>query len=271
MITSNNHHNGLGGIVDTPNSEHYLLALTACIDPSTGPARVVRRDPFLRLKDYCNALSFWLAHPDPRLRSILFLENSGFSLDTLKELVSTNNPFDKEIEFIQLKNNDYPPYVDYGYPELGMLDEGLQISELAKKSTYFIKITGRLVFPRITTLLNHLPANYLFAVDCRIPVLPTGNPPSVYASLMIFSVAFYKANLLDIKSRMNDVLSNMETMLYLKLMDYAGTPGAILRWPIQVSPIGYSAHWGTSYRSPSRKVKDGIRSLSRLIFPRLWI
>jgi hypothetical protein len=253
------------------SAKDYLLLLTACIDPSTGPARVVRSDPFMRLKDYCSALRFWLLNPDPRLSSILFLENSGYPLDDLRELAATSNPFDKRIEFIQLHNNDYPPFVDYGYPELEMLDMGLQSSELAKRSGYFIKVTGRLAFPRITSLLDRLPSNYLFAVDCRIPILPRGKTPAVYASLMIFSVSFYKTNLIDIKSRMNDVLSNTETMLYLKLMNYAGTPGAILRWPVQISPVGYSAHWGTNYGSPIRRAKDAIRQLSRTLFPKLWI
>ncbi|HKZ01416.1 MAG TPA: hypothetical protein VJ180_04210 [Pyrinomonadaceae bacterium] len=253
------------------SAKDYLLVLTACIDPSTGPARVVRSDPFVRLKDYSSALKFWLVNPDPRLRSILFLENSGHSLDVLKELAATHNPFDKRVEFIQLHNNDYPPFVDYGYPELEMLDLGLESSELVKRSGYFIKVTGRLAFPTISSLLNRLPPTYLFAVDCRIPMLPRGKTPAVYASLMIFSVSFYRANLMDIKSRMNDVLSNTETMLYLKLMDYAGRPGAILRWPVQVSPVGYSAHWGTNYGSPLRRAKDAIRQVSRRVLPDLWI
>jgi hypothetical protein len=249
----------------------YLLVLTACIDPSTGPARVVRSDPDVRLADYCRALEFWLRHPDPRLRSIVFVENSGYELKTVRQLVARNNPFGKTVEFIQLNNNNYPPYVDYGYPELGMLDQVLEVSELARKSKYFIKVTGRLIFPTLTHLLDHLPADYLFSVDCRVPMLPNGKPPGVFASLMIFSRSFYQSDLIDLKSKMNEVLSNLETMLYLKLMDYIDEPGAILRWPVHISPVGHGAHWNKSYDNSRGRVVNAIRTVSRIVVPQLWV
>jgi hypothetical protein len=249
----------------------YLLVLTACIDPSTGPARIDRSDPAVRLRDYSDALKFWLSYPDPRLRSILFLENSGYALDSLEQLVTQHNPYDKSVEFMQVENNNFPPELDYGYPELGLLDAAIETSELARHSRYLIKVTGRIVFPRLTELLNSLPDDYLFAVDCRVPMLPSGKPPGVYASLMIFSRTFYHDQLLDIKAKMNAVLCNVETMLYLKLLDYLDTPGAILRWPVEASPVGHGAHWNKSYQAPSSRVKNAIRSFSRVVCPRLWV
>lgn len=253
------------------NYNEYTVVLTACIDPGSGPATVVRKDPSVRLEDYRRSLIFWLSHPDPRLSSILFVDNSGYELSTLQEVARLNNPRAKDIEFLQLNDNNYPAYVDYGYPELRMLDETIARSRLARRAKYLIKVTGRLTFPGISRLLDSLPADYLFAVDCRIPVLPTGNPPWVYPTLMIFSSDFYKQHLLDLKSRMNDVLSNVETLLYLKLMNYCAEPGAILRWPVHISPLGYGAHSGRSYNTPRRKFMDAVRTASRVVCPRLWI
>lgn len=254
-----------------PLPTDYVLVLTACIDPSTGPARIIRKDPLVRLADYQQALQSWLLNPDPRLRSIVFVENSGYELKTLRQLVGRSNPFGKRVEFIQLRNNDYPPYVDYGYPELGMLDQVLAVSELARKSKYFIKVTGRLIFPTLTRLLDHLPSDYLFAVDSRVPMLPKGKPPGVYASLMIFSRMFYESELVDVKSKMNEVLCSIETMLYLKLMNYIDTPGAILRWPVHIASVGHGAHWNKSYTDSRGRVADAIRTVSRIITPQLWV
>lgn len=253
----------------SPNN--YLLVLTACIDPSSGPARLKLADPKMRFEQYRKALEHWLLASDPRLAKILFLENSGYPLDSLCELVDKGNPLKKQVEFIQLSNNNYPPYLDYGYPELGMLDEAANTSKLMAESKYFIKATGRLLFPTLSKLLNRLPADYLFAVDSHLPVFLISWSPGVNSNLMIFSVEFYKTQMLDVKSKMNDVFRNMETLLYYKLMDYYKTPGAILRWPINVDPVGYDAQWGKSYNTPRRKVISAARSVGRALLPGIWI
>ena len=249
----------------------YLLVLTGCIDPSSGHARLKLADPRIRLEQYRKALEHWLLATDPRLGKILFLENSGYPLDSLCELVDKNNPLQKQVEFVQLSNNNYPASLDYGYPELGMLDEATNTSKLMAQSKYFIKATGRLLFPKLSKLLNRLPADYLFAVDCHLPVYLISWSPGVNSNLMIFSVEFYETELLDVKSKMNDVFRNMETLLYYKLMDYYKTPGAILRWPINVDPVGYDAQWGKSYSSPRRKVIGAVRNVGRALLPGIWI
>jgi hypothetical protein len=253
------------------NSDDYLLVLTACIDPSSGTARLKLADPEIRLEQYRKALEHWLLATDPRLAKILFLENSGYPLDKLRELVDKGNPLRKQVEFIQVSNNNYPAHLDYGYPELGMLDEATNTSKLMAESKYFIKATGRLIFPKLSRLLNRLPADYLFAVDCHLPVYLISWSPGVNSNLMIFSVEFYKTQLLDVKSKMNDVFRNMETLLYYKLMDYYKTPGAILRWPISVDPVGYDAQWGKSYNTPRRRVISAARSVGRAFLPGIWI
>ena len=250
---------------------NYLLVLTACIDPSTGPARISLTDSLTRLEQYRKSLEYWLLSKDSRLAKILFLENSGYPLDKLRELVDKGNPLKKQVEFIQLSNNNYPAHLDYGYPELGMLDEAANTSKLMADSKYFIKATGRLLFPKLSKLLNRLPADYLFAVDCHLPVYLISWSPGVNSNLMIFSVEFYKTEMLDVKSKMNDVFRNMETLLYYKLMDYYKTPGAVLRWPISVDPVGYDAQWGKSYSSPRRKVIGAARSVGRALLPGIWI
>lgn len=124
-------------------SNEYLLVMTACIDPGAGHYRIDRADPDLRLSDYQHALRFWLAYPDPRTRRILFIENSGYPLDSLEAIAAAENPLHKEAEFISLHCNWYPETSHYGYAEMRMLDLGLQQSQLRRDTTHMIKVTGR--------------------------------------------------------------------------------------------------------------------------------
>ena len=249
----------------------YLLVLTACIDPSTSShVSVVIADPVVRLAQYEKALKYWLEVKDKRLATILFIENSGYCLDSLTRLAEQSNPHNKQVEFIQLSNNQFPAYLDYGYPELGMLDEAVNVSQLMRQAKYFIKATGRLTFPKLPRLLDLLPRDYHFAVDCRLPIM-TRTSPTVSSQLMVFSIQFYMSELVNVKARMNDIFRNMETLLYYKLMDYYGTVGAIMRWPINIDPVGYNAHWGGDYSSGRRKALSAVRAVGRCIVPGLWL
>src|ERR1700759_4800132 len=96
-------------------SNEYLLVMTACIDPSAGHYRIQRADPAVRLADYQHALRFWLAYPDQRVRRILFIENSGYPLDSLKAIPESENNLGKQVEFISLHCNWDPRTRHYGY------------------------------------------------------------------------------------------------------------------------------------------------------------
>src|SRR5579875_540446 len=145
----------------------YLLVLTATIKPAAAAAaEVYRKDPNLRLNDYLNPLRFWIAYPDPRLDKILFLENSGADLSAVRRLVDECDS-NKQVEILSVPGNNIPPGINYGYGEMEMLDCGLAQSELRRATTHMLKITGRLTFPTVTTLLDRLPATFDVAVDCR--------------------------------------------------------------------------------------------------------
>jgi hypothetical protein len=251
----------------------YLLVITACIDPSGGPARVVRADPAVRLEDYRAALRYWLAHPDRRLRDILFLENSGYSLDALREIARSENPLNKQVEFVSMRCNNFPEKTGHGYAELQMLDEGLPQSKLAAVAKYLIKVTGRLTFPDLPRLLDRLPDEYLFAVDSRNSVKFTRVPQVfVTTQLMIFSAEFYRTELAGIREQMlsRNILC-IENLFWDKLIPYRGRNGAILRWPVNVDPVGIAAHWEFDYRSGRKRLLSAARAVARVVTPWWWV
>ena len=99
----------------------YVLLMTACIRPSEINIRkhaIWRNDPKIRLNDYKKALDYWLIYPDQRISGIVFVENSGYNLDDLRELVAHGNVYQRKVEFLQYEANEIPPVLHYGYSEV---------------------------------------------------------------------------------------------------------------------------------------------------------
>ena len=121
------------------------------------PLSIDRADPAIRLLDYQQAAPFWLSYPDPRTRRILFIENSGYPLDSLEAIADSENPLHKVTEFISLNCNWYPETSHHGYAEMRMLDLGLQQSRLQRETTHMIRSPAPHL-PGAQQLLDHVPA-----------------------------------------------------------------------------------------------------------------
>jgi hypothetical protein len=249
----------------------YVVVMTACIDPGGRHPGLRRRDPETRKQDYQTALRFWVTHPDPRLRRVVFIENTGHPLQEFEESAAKANVHGKELEFISLECNECPPGVSYGYPELAMIDLSMSQSRLIRQSRYLIKATGRLRFPDLPRLLDRLPEDYLFAVDNRNYRLPGGPPMSFTTTqLMIFSVRFYTDHLIGLRENLTPALPLIEHLFYEKLMTFQGQPGAILRWPVSVDPRGMAGHGVKDYGSPKQRVISIARAACRVLLPGWW-
>ncbi len=256
----------------------YLLVMTACVDPRGGHYQIERADPLVRLKDYEDAFRFWLAYRDPRLRRILFLENSGYPLDSMRMLAEQANPLGKQVEFVSLNCNSYPPESHYGYAEMTMLDLGLQQSRLRAETTHMIKVTGRLTFPRLRRLLDRVPEDFDFVVDARVWRAPWKKHavPFMSTQLLLFSHAFYARH---IQTRYRDSAPvgrqrwMAESFLYKELtsMPRSGPHARLLRFPCNADPVGQPAHHGRPYGHPRRQVANLIRGAMRKVAPGWWI
>lgn len=240
----------------------YLVILTACIDPVKDSV-VMRSDPKVRLRDYQDGLSFWLNHPDPRLQRILFVDNSGYPLDALKSL-----PGAGKVEFISLDCNTYPPQNSYGYAEMRMIDLALQ--QTRQQSTHIIKATGRLTFPNISRLLDHIPLSIKFAVDARKWQTPWSQykRPFIPTQLMVFQRDFYASHLQTSYEEMVGTDHWIESFLYEKLRAFKG---GLMRFPVSADPVGMPAHRQESYTSGRQMAINRLRSAARVLAPNWWI
>jgi hypothetical protein len=256
-------------------SNEYLLVMTACIDPSAGHYRIDRADPTIRLLDYQRALRFWLSYPDQRTRCILFIENSGYPLDSLKAIAQSENPRGKQTEFISLNCNWYPETSHYGYAEMRMLDLGLEQSRLRRETTHMIKVTGRLTFPALSNLLDHVPDNFDFVADARAWRTPwkKHKVPFVGTQLILFSHDFYARHLQTQYDRMAESTHWMESFFYGELSQLPPDPGhpRLLRFPRSVDPVGQPAHRSRSYSHPVQRITNAFRAGMRRLAPGWWL
>ncbi len=249
----------------------YLLVMTACIDPSAGAVKLERTDPAIRLRDYEAALRFWLQYRDPRIRKILFIENSGYSLDTL-EAIAKSEPA-KQVEFVSLNCNYYPEKNHYGYAEMLMLDRGLSQSKLRSETTHMIKVTGRLLFPDLSRLLDRVPEEAEYVVDVRHWKTPwqRHREPFVTSQLMIFAHEYYREHLQQSYEEMAQTSLWIESFLYSKLYTKQKNPKRLLRFPVSADPSGHPAHRAEAYDSPRQRRINRMRAAARVAVPFWWL
>lgn len=252
-----------------PPAPRYLMVMTATIIPAAN-AGVRRADPQLRLEDYKQALRFWLCYPHPAAESILLLENSGADLSELRSIAANENPLNKAVEILSVPGNRIPEGTNYGYTEMQMLDEGLAVSELRRKTTHMIKATGRLTFPALGKALDLTPKPFHLLVDCR----KLGFPRRGYdasTQLFVCSHEFYDRVLRNSKQEMNSTdVRLLEHLIFRKVIPFKGQPGYHLRFPCNVEPVGYSGFKSKSYNTPGLTITRLIRAVLRVVAPNYW-
>ena len=258
-----------------PATMPHTVVMTACLRPEAQFARQLQRiDEEVRRRDYQEALRFWLHLPDPRIRRLIFIENTGADLSALRHTATAANPLSRELEFISIDCNQTPPGLHYGYAEFRMIDEGLARSQLYPSSEYIIKATGRYRFPALTRLLDHLPAAYTLAVDARRNRHLVPKPQYIVtAPLLLAARPAFERHIRGIYRRMHPPPpwrgQFVEDALYDELVPLDGQPGVWLRWPVNCDPAGVGAN-GHVYGSPRRRLLALLRALSRRLFPRWW-
>jgi hypothetical protein len=248
----------------------FLLLLTGTITPAPG-VNVARRDPALRRADYLRAFTYWINHPDNRLRHILFLENSAADLT---EFFAAAANCSKEVEIISIPPNPPPPGMHYGYSELQMIDQGLGQSQLRQKTTHMIKATGRLIFPDLPVLLNKLPPSFRIAVDARAQ-LPFRRSERGFISVQLFLAqhAFYDSHLRNGYTSLTKAFhypEMVEHLFFERLTPLKGQEGILLRFPVNCEPVGFAGHLAKQYDSPQRLLTTKARSVFRVIAPDFW-
>jgi hypothetical protein len=252
----------------------YSLVMTACIDPNKDgeDSPVSRSNPEHRLLDYESSLRYWLELKDDRVQQIIFIDNSGYTLDSLKVLYSSKS-WERPCEFISLNCNELTPGINYGYSEFKLLDLGLSESKTFENNNYLIKVTGRYRYPGISRLLSSLPEAYDIAADARILSHFVPYPRKyITLGLILFSVGFYNKSVRRIYNEMRSQPRKAfaEDILFDRFFAMRDKPEIILSFPCNCEPVGIGGN-GDLLNSPRKKIISMFRAVCRIFFPNWWL
>lgn len=248
-------------------NKELVILMTATIDPGGYADQCSRNTVEERLKDYLFALEFWLNYNDPRIIGIVFCENSGYPLEKhLKKIYKKNY-----LEILRFDGNTKPVDVHYGYSELGIIDYAIKNSRLISNSKYFVKITGRLIFPNLSGLINSLNESFLVAIDCSKKKENKGGDIIARTQLAIFEKGFYMRYFYERRYEMVGHYSHIEEWWATKFFTMKNVEGICLRWPIECNPIGIDAFSSKSYTRTTLRIKYMIRGIARKLIPSWWL
>ena len=257
--------------------EHtFTLLITACISPDPSAHDFnpnFRIDPLVRMEDYKQCLAYWLNYEESKIRNIVFVENSGYNIDLLKTIAAEQNKYNRNIEFIQINASHVPAGIHYGYAELEMMDEAIEKSNLIHMTPYFIKVTGRLYFPKLSKLIRTIRGCVQFLSDSRDYLIAGKEKRYIVTTLLVIKLDFYKRKLWMSRKLMTPgVTSHFETLYYYLLKPISQKDKrVILRFSFNVDAVGYGAHWNVNYNSFSKRIESALRGIARIFLPSFHI
>lgn len=151
-----------------------IIILTATITPPKDAIKLARTDPELRLKDYQQALEFYLECLSKKIiTGIVFADNSASDISSLQKLCHLHNLSDK-VELLSFSGLDYPPSYGRGYGEFKLIDYVMSHSKLIKQlpeNANIWKVTGRYILVNLQAIIKTRPKGYDLYCHCRnIPI-----------------------------------------------------------------------------------------------------
>lgn len=257
-------------MTDQAASVKTVLLMTATVRPPAGMPGSVRMDSRVRLAEYCDALSFYLALPDSCIQGIVVLENSDADFSPLEEIYTASGS-KKNVEFIHT-SSDYPPERGKGYGEFMMIDEGMAVSSMLRRAQHIWKVTGRLKVLNMEALVASAPDKYEIYADLRsVPLIGESLGGNHWVDLRVFS--FAPAAYDEFFRGQYGSAYVLEKFFFneIKLRLDRGHAGLCCRFRVQPDLMGFSGHSNNSYQSPSYKIKTMMRSVARRLFPLLWL
>jgi hypothetical protein len=254
--------------------DKVTLVMTASVDPKGMPAAATVAEPNRREVDYLGTLRYYIAS-HPRVRRIVFAENSGWPLDRLRE-AATDNPLGKDIEFLSFRLNDFPREYGKGYGELLLLDHVIESSRHLRNTRYFAKITGRQYLLNLTRLLSTTPKSFEFCADLRDHPFYEWMRNGYCgrhgdARFFISTTQFYREHFLNQYSTVDEGNGIMlENLIYRVVKSTLGRD-VCGRFRVEPDYRGIAGHLNKNYGGSRERAKRLVRAGVRRLAPWLWI
>ncbi len=247
------------------------LLMTATIAPDAGAALHQQFDPSERLKQYQEALAFYLRAAGQPWK-ILFVDNSGHSLQALEEVGLKHACADRPLRFLSYKS-PIPAAWGKGRGEVELIETALDHfrDDLADDEPVW-KVTGRLIVNNFATMVSTQPSGFSLYADCRdVPLIGErlGGNRWMDTKLIAFTPKGYRTL---IKQDWPNGLFTLEKLLYERLNPVLrGRSDVFPRFRVQPDFVGTGGGSGKNYRSPGNRTKTALRKAARKIAPWLWL
>lgn len=221
-------------------SKDFSLILTCTINPGSMP-NLVRSNINHRLEDYKKSFNFWIKNDF--IKKLILIENSNYDLAYFKNISKTIT--NKEIEIISSNsNNNFNKELGKGYGQYLCLKEVFEKSVIAKKTDYFIDVTGRHCVKNFDDIIKHI-----FTCNADIYVNITNNLKfadcNIYAGSKKFFLDYLIPETKKTNDKMNKIFENCVANAVLKAI----SEGLILSdTPIYADIDGYIGTNGKKYK-----------------------
>ncbi|HKP20231.1 MAG TPA: hypothetical protein VJT68_01850 [Thermoleophilaceae bacterium] len=247
--------------------------MTATITPPAGVPALQRVDPAERLADYERALSFYVGLPDSIVNRVVFAENSGTELGSLRAIADREGA-GKEVELVSFDGLDYPVAHGRAVGEMRLIDTALSRSRLLGAlgdDEPFWKVTGRLRFTNLPGLIATAPKGAGLYVDFRryprpwVDTRVFAATPRAFRDLLLSRVELLRQDELE---RLG--FSAPEERLFGELLPERERARIVPRLRYEPRIEGHSGQ-GEDYARPARRAWAGTRAIVRRVCPPLWI
>jgi hypothetical protein len=249
----------------------HILLMTATITPQNAP-NLSRTDPAERLKDYQQALSYYLEFIGKPLAGIVFVENSNSDVSTLRELVAARGLTDK-VEFVC--NYGEQRYSEMGRPygEFKLLEHAMDAAAMirdAGAAAVVWKITGRYIVKNLRSVIAKAPAAFDVYIDMK-------NRPVRWMDmrLMAWTIAGYEKVFRGVADTLGKRIDEMVMRDFLPervAKDVAsGEVRLVQRFRNEPLVDGIRGFDNQNFSAGAHLVKFYVRSAGRVVAPWLWI
>jgi hypothetical protein len=249
--------------------------LAASIQPHAGlPDAALQADARSREQDYIACFKFYL-RSFPQLRKVVFADNSGWSLDNVRDAVSRDAAPGTALEFVSFQANDFPGVYAKGYGEALLIDRALGQSTLLATTPYFAKMTGRHCLRNLTDIVEKTTPGFDLLCDLRdhgiYEMIGSSRCGRHFDTrFFVASRALYDRHFRKAYESHRSGGYSIEGEFYRITKRIEHSERVVCRFPVEPIYSGLSGH-GKSYDSLPERSKRLVRSLTRRAMPGLRI
>ena len=246
-----------------------VLLLTATVTPPAGMPSLQRTNPTQRLRDYEEALAFYLPLVGGTFDAIVFAENSASDITSLRQMVRCHGA-DSAVNFLSFNGLDHPPAYGRGYGEFKLVDHAMNHAPALRDNAFIWKCTGRYKVKNIVDLVKSRPLEA--DIYCHFRDFPH---PLCELFLLSFNHHGFRSVIEgSYKSLRNDVVPGVhsnEEIAFRRLADSVSSDVTMVRRFNRTPIVEGKRGWDNSAYSGKWHPKIALRRLVGTLAPWVWI